>query len=681
MRFIISLMLCAGFLLPFLGHTQANKQLNTKFGKLSHAEEEMKFYEKDPEAPAVILFDKCKVSCVYNRSNGFVQQYERHVRIKIFKKEAYEFATVIFPFDEDMKVMELKAICINNESGQWKETKLKNENVFEEQLTQKVKLKKMVIPGVKEGCIIEYMYTIEDQDITSLPEWVFQNDIPTIWSEYEAEVPQFISFNKMYQGEIPFSVIEEKPEVRSLDVASTNSSSGPSHYSYEIAYLRMVQENVPVMKKERFMLSPKNYISRVRFQINAVYETEVTHSQGNFFVIRNKKPKEVHNTWNKQGKLLNEYLEESIFSTNESLNKESKTQVSGVSTDKGKVQAIYDYISKNYQASFPNYLSIPKDFNEVLSTRKGSCSVLNLMMIYMLRAVGVTASPVMISTQNNGVVHPAFPGLSSFNRIITYVELEDGTKLLADAGEKDYPLGLLPEEDINYDGMRITKDSVSWEPLTNKVANKVIMNFTFNFNEEDEWVGSSMFSLSGYEAVNFRKLWKNEGKDKINQYFIRSVLSEGSLDDIKLENPEAFHEPQLKGSLKLKTKTTLQVANDKIYFNPTLNMGITENPFKSDGREREIYLGIPLDENLTFSYKIPENYKVEELPKSAKIYFGEKAILFDYIVEYKDNTVRVNAKMSVKQPLIFKEEYKYLQTFYGEVAAKMQEQVVLTKIK
>ena len=60
--------------------------------------------------------------------------------------------------------------------------------------------------------------------------------------------------------------------------------------------------------------------------------------------------------------------------------------------------------------------------------------------------------------------------------------------------------------------------------------------------------------------------------------------------------------------------------------------------------------------------------------------FGENAIAFDYIIETTSEMIKVNMRSKLRKPYIEVENYADLQKFYGEMAAKAAEQIVLTKI-
>ena len=64
-----------------------------KFGKLGPGELEMKTYEADPDAEAVILGDYA-TSKFDLTPNGWKIKFEHHRRIKILSKDGYDWANV-----------------------------------------------------------------------------------------------------------------------------------------------------------------------------------------------------------------------------------------------------------------------------------------------------------------------------------------------------------------------------------------------------------------------------------------------------------------------------------------------------------------------------------------------------------------------------------------------------------
>jgi hypothetical protein len=68
---------------------------------------------------------------------------------------------------------------------------LDKKEIFSEKEDQNHVIAKFTLPGVQEGSIIEYAYTITSPYIFNIPSWTFQrNEYPVLWSEYSASVHQ-----------------------------------------------------------------------------------------------------------------------------------------------------------------------------------------------------------------------------------------------------------------------------------------------------------------------------------------------------------------------------------------------------------------------------------------------------------------------------------------------------------
>ncbi len=77
------------------------------------------------------------------------------------------------------------------------------------------------------------------------------------------------------------------------------------------------------------------------------------------------------------------------------------------------------------------------------------------MLISLLNEIGIEAEAVLLSTRDNGVLHPAQIMLSKFNYVICEARIGDETFLL-DATDKYLPYNFLPERCLNGQGRRIS---------------------------------------------------------------------------------------------------------------------------------------------------------------------------------------------------------------------------------
>jgi Domain of Unknown Function with PDB structure (DUF3857) len=189
-----------------------------KYGKIDMEDLQMKAYSKDTSAEAVVLCDYAESYHHYNNSAGLQMVYERHRRIKILKKSGYDWATHAIVISNSKSssakeyVGEIKGATYNLVDGKIVIDKLTKESIFEEKVSENRIQKKISLPNVKEGSIIEYSYSITSDFDHEIRAWEFQKSIPTMWSEYRVMIPDFYKFQIIGQGYEPFAVTETKEE-------------------------------------------------------------------------------------------------------------------------------------------------------------------------------------------------------------------------------------------------------------------------------------------------------------------------------------------------------------------------------------------------------------------------------------------------------------------------------------
>jgi hypothetical protein len=653
---------------------QKNKGVQIKFGNLSKAEMIMTAYDKDPEASAVVLFDKGYFDLDMTDRSDFEGTFKQHTRIKIFKKEGYDKANIVIPYFVDVIILDLQASCHNLENGQWVETKLDPEAIVTEKLSKKTYVKKFTIPKVREGSIIEYSITMFDATIGHLPfSWSFQSDIPTIWSEYRANTPHHYKMLPTFQGlrHQPLAVREDTLIYRRL-------LFGLDEYIWENRVLRWAQKDLPALKTEPMMSSVYNYESRVILQWLGFYKSKSEKE-------REKMPFKdlVQDVWKQWGEIL---LDEDGFGDllkhkgTESLVQSLTEQAA---TDKDKVLAIYKHIGTTFEVSFRNQLVSAQPFNELLKKRKGAPTELNLLAINMLRKAGITAYPVLISTRSHGILNPDFlPMEERTNRVIAYLPtLDPNEPFLLDVTGFPNPLGLLPFEDLNGLGLMIQdKKTVSWLPLKNKINTKKVFFNTLTLNEKGELSGAIALTATGYDASAARTEIQKEGPEKYANTLLKDLLLEGKLESIKFENTQKLDEKYLQGAFAVKTSSFVTKTDSQMYVSPLLFWAAKENLFKDPERKFDVDFGYPRENGYILNLTIPNGYKVESLPKNTKLNLDNNHFTFTYVAESVGNVVKINVKWSIKKTIFVVEEYPSLRSAYEAILNKMAEQIVLSKI-
>ena len=153
-----------------------------ELGKVTVEELQEKAFAKDTSAVAAILFNIGDLRIDYNQSTGFTINTIVKTKIKIYKKEGYDWANKAVRYyiggNSKEKVSFSNAATYNLVDGKVVKTKLKSDGEFDEKINKFWSRKKITLPNVNVGTIIEFEYSLTSEDFSKLENWNFQEKIP-----------------------------------------------------------------------------------------------------------------------------------------------------------------------------------------------------------------------------------------------------------------------------------------------------------------------------------------------------------------------------------------------------------------------------------------------------------------------------------------------------------------------
>jgi hypothetical protein len=650
----------------------------TKYGKVTDLELKMTDYDKEPGAAAVVLFDVGSTRFDYIPNSGFKIVFERQTRIKILKKEGYEFADVRVPFYKTprgkQEVSSIKATTYNLENGKPVETKMEKSATFEEKLDKYWHLKKFTLPNVREGSVIEYTYELSSDFLSTLPDWEFQWEIPVAWSQYKTATPEYFRYVQVSEVHDAFETHETDRVSRTISILYTvDVSNDPTivkkqsrtetvnYYDHTSLW---IQQDMPALKEESYVASRHDLIPRVEFQLASV----------NF---PGELPDRYLPTW---GQLVQELNEEEDFGKLLSKGNAVRESLGSVLTDapaeKDKINAIHRFVKTNFQWNqWYSYLA-SQTIGNLLKTRQGNSADLNLLLVLLLREAGINAHPVILSTRSHGRVNTAYPLLSKFNHALAYVTT-GGKGFPIDAIDPQLPVDMICFEDLNGEGLLIKPDGYDWIALGENIKENSYHSVNATIHE-GALKGTINMAHRGYGAVQMRNvLQKSNTADAAKTYF-KAYFSEVDLQEPKFENPEDANAP-LKGVFSFTSPSYVEDGGDFIYVNPMLGFGLKESPFKKPERTYPVDFAHPADDVYQFNFAVPAGYTVAEVPKPLRLVNEDGTLRCDYNVESKPTEVKISYRFSRKRILFKPDEYSTLKNFYEQIATQCSGQIVLKK--
>lgn len=630
-----------------------------KFGKIDIADLQLKTYDKDTTAEALVLCDFATSFYTYRGTAGGLKiVFERHRRIKIFKKTGYEWASLTIGLASLLNAREyllnLKGATYNLVDGKMVTDKLEKESIFEEKKAEGLIHKKITLPNVKEGSIIEYSYRIESDFSSEIRAWEFQKGIPTLWSEYRVHIPSFYQFQVITQGYEPFFISEITSKDTDLG-ASAEATSGTEY--------RFVLKDVPALKAEPFMTTIDDYRSKVEFEISA-------------YIPRNELAKHFSITWDDFSKSLNSYPSFGHQLNRNGFLKDVATTIKTTAKDSlAKIQAAYQYITQNITWNQQYGWRTSNTLKKAFESKTGNVADINLMLVVLLRELDIPANPIMLSTRDNGRILDSYVLERKFNYVIAGIPIQ-GQWLLLDATEPSLPLGVLPIRCLNGQGRLIKEDTGEWVSLASTKKHGEMMFFNMEITPEAQVKGRLAISYTEYAAYQNHAAIKRETTDK----YIATIRKTHPLWEIS--NPvievENIEKPVVV-NIDLTINEAVNSVAERIYINPMLGEGQTKNPFTHSERKYPIDFGTISEETIIAVFKIPKGYVVEEAPKSVRINLPNEGGRFGFTVASDAEKISVTSKVQLKKTMYYADDYEVLKLFYNQIVQKHAEQIVLKK--
>lgn len=644
-----------------------------KFGDVSVEDLKMTHYSKDSSAAAVVLADYGESSITYSQEDGFILGFERIRRIKILKKEGFEWADFSIPLyhsaGDEEKLAGLKAVTYNFENGKIIETKVKNDAVFKEKYDNNLDVMKITFPNVKEGSIIEIFYKINSDFLFNFQDWEFQATIPTVLSEYRAKIPEYFHYDKYMQGYISLNINEQTQASATITLTSKEREGDRSvqtTYSTEkINYIeqrfRWAANDVPAFKAEPFITTARDYISRINFELS-------------FTQYPGQPIKRYMGSWEDINK---QYAESSEFGQevagNGFLKKTVEEITGGKTSPEEKITAINNYVKQQVEWDGTNRRFISKSLKKTIEDRKGSSAEINLLLASMIDKADIKVYPVLLSTRDHGFVREEIPISSQFNYVICLAQIGD-KPILLDATDRLLPTGMIPERCLNGKGFLVSKEGFRWINLQPASRSKTMVNAEFSLTEAGDLTGKLQFDRGGYDGHLSRKAYASKKEDEYVKEFVGSKPWE--ITRYEFQNVKSVHEP-LKEIYEVNITQSATVAGTIIYINPILLYRMDENPFKLEKREYPVDFSSPFERLFLCRITIPENLQVDELPTPKVIALPGNAARYTYSVTQSGKILNIVSNFQVNRSIFSQTEYPDLREFYNQVVAKQAEQIVL----
>lgn len=637
MNKIFTLLLSAMFAVSVNAQTPSVPPTTQAFGKINKEDLEMKVCDFEKDANAEVLFDKGEV--YFDSDYNLI--LNRHIRIKIFNDNGKDEANIKVRYyggNRSEYISNVQAETINLNNGMIEFTKIDKKLIY----TQRVdKLRNDLIfsfPDVKPGSVIEYKYTLTASSVWDFPDWYFQTNIPTRYSEIKSTIPDILYYKNLIMVNQPY--VKNTNEVKAI-------------------------ANIPSLGNEPYMSSRKDNEEKILYELTSI-NTQTFHES-------------FSDTWEKVSKEFRNHPDfGEQFKRKLTGEEELIAKAKSLKSDAEKITYIFDEVKNRMKWDEEDVRYTNDGTVEAWSKKTGNSTEINLILYHLLQKSGIKALPMLVSTKKNGKINPAYPNGYQFNRTVAYVPVDSSNYYLLDATSKYNIFNEIPQNLLNGFGLYINKEGEKSDLLfvqkTTPVREVTVMNA--EIKPDGKMTGTVQINSFGYNRIVDVKNYKTDGEDK----YIKA-LSNGDnnlkIASLKFENLEVDTLPLIQN---FSFNLDLNGSDDNyIYFRPNLFSSAFNNEFLSEHRYTDIDFGYMSNDAINGMYKIPSGYKVDAMPKSVNMSMPDNSIVFRRIVGEQDGSVVVRYSLYFKKSLFFKENYPEFHDFFKKMNDMMNEQIVLKK--
>lgn len=624
-----------------------------RFGKVSLDELRMEHYDKGPDAEAVYLNEENYLSYDISSTVSLVKEYR--ARIKVLKPEGVEQGNVSIAYYDYPTMREnitgIEAVAYNLVDGKIVKTALKRQYLFTEEVSKFGRLIKFSIPEVRAGTVIEYKYRLTSANLTLIPSFVFQHDIPVIRSRMEAAIPEFFRFNLDTRGYVRIDVTQ--------GTFSRMLGSGDDGINYTINEIKAAGTDIPALKSEPFVWCLNDFRSMIRFELAQVALP--------FSIVKN-----YATSWAD----VNEALAKSPFDTHMRINNPFREEVaairSGAGTPVEKARAVLRLVQSKmkWNGVYRLFSDAPR---AAVSKGTGSSADINFVLMAALKDAGLDPVPVLLSPRHLGRLSYTHPTIDGINAFVVRIADGEGYAYL-DGTDPNSDVNLLPVE-LSVDRARVygLKGDTGWINLTELSHNKVSISMILRIQEDGTLTGRVIEQYVNQPAMRISKMY-TEAKSR-EEY----VETREKDDGIRIEGLEIAGTGTARVSQSFNMTCQLDASDEYIYINSTVIPFMSTNELNAESRALPIEFVQPIAYDIRCSLEIPAGYAIEELPKNIQMTACENGVSCLYIAQHASNFLQFNFRFQQPRILFMPTEFEDLNAFFGMVADLSNSRIVIRK--
>lgn len=645
-------------LIPFSYQAQKSKyepeEVTSKTFKIASA---------DSTEDAVVLYD-----IGFTDFDFFDEDYKirfnRKFRVLIQNNDGVQMANQVIRLrhaSEKVKerVDKITGVVYNLVNGEVVKTTLDPTSIFYEPF-----LVKVAFPKVGVGSIIELNYKTESPIFQQVADWDFQWEVPVSYSEFGFEIPSYYGVNFIAKGSLKIKELDRTVEPKIFQITGIRGvpSTGAS-VNAEVTRVHFAAEKAPAFKSENFVINPDENRSSLKITMSEY----MYPSMG--------EPKQVSRTWKD---VTAEYLNRPNFLLEllafEKLRSELPDSLIQIQDTTEKINAITGYVKSRLRFTNDYSPTPTKKQKEILALGAGNSADLNLILLNLFKAAGLTAYPVFASQRGNGLIDEKYADIQRISSVLVAVKTSQGFEV-RDATNAGLKNDLLPISFYNGKMLVMLEDRLAFiSPSLEKMKPRKVVTWNLNLDASLILSGNVTWYPDLFESAFIRKKLQNMTQEELIKDMIEKDLPI-DISDVKIDNLR-----NLNDNLKIEFKTNQKLNNAKFAIvHPFLKQKFYENPFLDSTRTWPVEFQYPYTETMQTTITFAEGLTPEALPASIVSELADRSLIYQVNYQQSGNQITALSRYQLMNAKIASANYKSLSKLVDDIILKGKEEILIRK--
>ncbi|MEM9554798.1 MAG: DUF3857 domain-containing protein [Acidobacteriota bacterium] len=429
---------------------------------------EKAFGQEGDAVPAVVLFDKAELR-FGNPALESWSELEVWKRTKVLTEEGVSMVSdIAIPHGKRMRMMRFEARTVLPDGTV---IPVGDDAVFREQVSRASRsyVTKIAMPSVQVGAILDVHVVFTWPDIFYLSPWYFDNDVPTMRSEFTYHKPDSLAV-RLWSLETAGIPIQRK-ETRTVHGKATTAW----------------MERIPALPKEPFSFPASDLANRFMVIPHAFESSGRTYP--------------IFESW----ELVSDLVEDAYkrFLRAREVKKRGQ-QLAASGTARERAETLFRFVRDEIRTDIDGATLGPRDgvdAEDVLAAGFGTPAEKSLVLVTLLDGVKIDARPAWAANRLDGRIDANVPNPSWFDWPLVAVEL-DGATVFLDPSDPGLAFGQIAP---HFEGMPVLliddRDAELVEvPFSTADANRRDATVDLTLDDEGRLVGTGRLELRGARA-------------------------------------------------------------------------------------------------------------------------------------------------------------------------------------